>query len=427
MKILFLTPQLPYPPQKGTTLRNYNLIAHLASEKYTLALLSFTGNDDPALSGMLADRIAYLRRFCAHVETVSQPRRTQAQRAITTLSSLQPDMALRLQSSEFSAKLRRMLNEFQPDIVQFEGIEMARYLPEVQSAACSPKTMLDDHNAEYVLQQRAFQTDVRRPRRWVGAAYSFIQWQKLRRWERELCRTVDQVVAVSDADAAALRRLAPGVQVAVVPNGIDTAWQTQIAPAAVEDCRPVSHQLIFTGTMDFRPNIDAVVWFCQEVLPQIRAVYPELVFVICGNNPSPRVRALERPGVVVTGSVADTRPYIAASTIYVVPLRIGGGTRFKILEAMASGVPIVSTPVGAEGFDLAPEMIQHAATPSAFAEAVLKLLSEPALSKRQAEAARCFVAAHYDWKIIAPRMGQIWDEIAAGRPNPGALRAPTLP
>ena len=416
-KILILTPQFPYPPHQGTTIRNYNLIAGLA-RRHQVHLLSF---GDPA-----RDRETPLDALCAGIQVVPYPpRRTTAQRLKDILFSRHPDMARRLPSARFQAALTAALEREQPDVVEVEGIELAAYL--FQAAAWRgerqrPLLVFDDHNAEYVLQQRAFETDVRRPRRWIGAAYSFVQWRRLRRYERRAGLTADRLIVVSEADAQAVRRLDPRLQPVVVPNGVDMAYYTAPVPPLPAGEGPGAADLVFTAKMDFRPNVDAVLWFAGEVLPRIRRESPQTRFWAVGKDPHPRLAPLaEDPAVVLTGRVDDVRPYIAGAGVYVVPLRIGGGTRLKVLEAMAMGKAIVSTSLGCEGFDLVPgQELLTADSPAEFAAAVLALLRDPARRERMGRAARRFAGSRYDWRIIVPRLERSYRTAGQLRPNPPA-------
>ena len=278
--------------------------------------------------------------------------------------------------------------------------------------------VFDDHNAEYILQQRAFETDARQPRRWMGALYSLIQWQKLRRYEARVCRAFDRVVAVSPADAQALQRLVPGLEVTVVLNGVDTECYNDQFLMTNDQARighwdlVIGHwSLVFTGKMDFRPNVDAVLWFCQEILPSIRRERPSVRFTIVGRDPHPRVLALARdPQVTVTGYVEDVRPYIAGAAVYVVPLRMGGGTRLKVLEAMAMGQAIVSTTLGCEGVVLTPgREAALADTAQEFAWRVVELLGDEGRRRSMGQQARRLVEARYDWRAIVPRLEQVYE------------------
>jgi glycosyltransferase involved in cell wall biosynthesis len=248
------------------------------------------------------------------------------------------------------------------------------------------------------------------PRRWIGAAYSLVQWQRLQRYERRACEVADRVVAVSETDAEALRRLVPGLEPTVVPNGVDMEFYTAPVALLPEGQGPGDRDLVFTAKMDFRPNVDAVLWFAHGVLPLIRKESPETRFWVVGKSPHPRLEPLaDDPGVVLTGWVEDVRPYIAGAGVYVIPLRIGGGTRLKVLEAMAMGKAIVSTSLGCEGFDLVPDQeLILADAPASFATEVVGLLRDPERRQRLGRAARRFAGARYDWRMIVPRLERVY-------------------
>jgi glycosyltransferase involved in cell wall biosynthesis len=261
------------------------------------------------------------------------------------------------------------------------------------------------------LQQRAFETDVTKPRRWVAAAYSLVQWQRLRRYERQACHAADRLVAVSQADADALQRLDPNLEPAIVPNGVDMSFYTAPVAPLKQGAGPGQADLVFTGKMDFRPNVDAVLWFAQEVLPLIRRESPETRFWVVGKDPHPRLAPLlVDPAVEVTGFVEDQRPYIAMAAVYVIPLRIGGGTRLKVLEAMAMSRAIVSTTLGCEGFEVETDReLITADQPSDFAAAVVALLRDPD-RRAQLGAAGCeFAETRYDWQIVVPLLERVYN------------------
>lgn len=400
MRLLFLTPQLPYPPQKGTALRNWGLIQGLA-ERHELGLLSF---HEP---GRSPDPAPPLKSACTRIVAVPQPERSRYERLWDILSTRKPDMALRLASQAFDRALRDLLAERPFDVIQIEGIELAPYLDTVRSAQPDALVVFDDHNCEYLLQQRTFLTDLYSPMLWPGAAYSFVQWQRLRRYEANICRRADHVLAVSRADAQALRKLVPDLEVTVVPNGIDTKAYQPARPGADA---PSDNTVVFTGTMDFRPNVDAVLWFAKDVLPLIQAKVPDVRFLVVGQRPHRRLNPLRRhPAITVTGWVEDVRPYFAEATVYVAPLRMGGGTRLKLLEAMAMGRPIVATSLGAEGYPVQDgrELIL-ADTPASFAEGVASLLRDRERRADLAHTARAFVEEHYDWHAIVPKVEKVY-------------------
>jgi len=410
-RILVLTPQLPYPPRQGTAIRNYNLIAHLA-RRHRLHLLSFLQEgDELAADSPLLDH-------CQRVETVLSPQRTKRQRILTTATSLLPDMALRLASRRFQDRLEALFASETYDVVQIEGIEMAPYglwlrgWPRFSALVPRPLLVFDDHNAEYLLQRRVFETDLRRPQRWPGALYSLIQWQKLSRYEAHVCRQVDGVAAVSEADAGALRMLVPGLELSVVPNGVDLSFYDDSAvPAGSGAVRLPPSALVFTGKMDFRPNVDAVLWFAAEVLPLIRAKRPDAHFVVAGQKPHARLDPLrQREDVTITGWVEDVRPYFSGAAVYVAPLRMGGGTRLKLLEAMSMSKAIVSTSLGCEGFDVTDGHEMCVADgAAAFSSAVVDLMENRAQRESLGRRARRFVEAHYAWEAIVPGLEKLYD------------------
>lgn len=403
MRLLFLTPQLPYPPHQGTTIRNFHLLAGLARQ-HEVALLSFADTSQRVDDTPLPD-------LCSRLYTIPMPAaRSLPQRLLTTLLSPQPDLALRLPSRQFQARLEQWLREESFDVIQVEGIEMGQYaLALRRGRLLGNRTALvfDNHNAEYVLQRRAFLTDVQQPKRWPAAGYSLIQWLKLRRYERQICQAADRVIAVSETDAEALRRLLPGLRPAVVPNGVDIEFFCPERPRP--DSAPTAN-LVFTGKMDFRPNVDAMLWFCDGILPRLRASRPDVTLAIVGRDPHGRVRALaRRPNVTVTGYVDDIRPYVAGAQVYVVPLRMGGGTRLKVLEAMAMGKAIVSTALGAEGIaGHAGEHLILADTADDFVTAVLSLLADPDRRAALGSRARSLVEQEYAWEAIVPRMNDVY-------------------
>lgn len=402
MKLLLLTPQYPFPPHQGTTIRNFHLLRYLAA-RHDVHLLTFDAQ--PADTPTAADDP--LPRLCQRITRVQMPpRRSIPKRAWSTLFSPFPDMALRLASEAMSMHLARLIREEEFDVVQVEGIEMAAFgfLVTVKPPGSRPLLVFDDHNAEYVLQHSAYETDRRDPRRWPGALYSRIQWRKLTRYEARCCRTFDRVVAVSDTDAAALRTLEPTVMVDVIPNGVDTAaYQPRPLP---DDPAPT---LVFTGKMDFRPNVDAMLWFCNHILPHVTSRAPDTRLMIVGQSPHPRLQPLARdPRVTLTGYVPDVRPLIAEAAVFVVPLRMGGGTRLKVLEAMAMGKAIVSTTLGCEGLDVVPgQEVVLADDEEQFADEVVALLNDPLRAGALGRRARAFVETRYAWDSITPLLEDV--------------------
>jgi glycosyltransferase involved in cell wall biosynthesis len=408
---LFLTPQLPYPPEQGTSLRNFNIIRGLV-QQYRVTLLSFV--DSPPTAGALEHL-----NGCDQVMTVPVPIRSTTTRLRRMVVDGRPDMAHRLQSVEFSKVLTKLLEQdaetgYPFDIVQVEGIEMAFAIELVRGASPQSRILFDNHNAEHMLQRRSLAADRAVPKRWPAAGYSWIQVSRLRRYERWVCNSADHVVAVSEEDRRLLLELGLESPVSVVPNSID-----------VLDYAPVKAQrtdidLVFVGKMDYRPNVDAVLWFANEIWPHIRQSRPETTLAIVGQKPHSRLSSLsDQDGMTITGRVEKVQPYLRRSQIFIMPFRVGGGTRLKLIEAMASARPVVSTTIGAEGFDVeSGEQLILADEPSEFAQAILELLDNRTMQSSLGERAQRF-AEQYDWRRVAPRFAQIYSTMLSNGETQG--------
>lgn len=401
MRILFLTPQIPYPPHQGAAIRNFNLIAHLAA-RHTVDLITFAPHD--IVRSGLPDAHP-LKTHCRRIALVNPPVRGMAKRLASTLFSPRPDMAYRLDAPDFHAQVQAWLADGEYDILQIEGIELVQYARHVKSP--QPVVIFDEHNCEYLLQRRAALSDLRTPRRWHAAAYSLLQWSKLRVYEAHACRAATAVVAVSRPDAAALQRIAPAARIHVAPNAIVLE---DYPPAPVTDNREAPFTILFTGKMDYRPNIDAVLWFASNVWPELTQAIPDVRWQIVGMNPHPRLDRLRAlPGIEITGAVPEILPYLHACDAFIIPMRVGGGTRFKALEGMAVAKPIVSTRLGVEGIDVKTDQeLLLADTPTDFVTALRRLADDRARGSSLANAlgqnARRFVAAHYTWDRIIPSL-----------------------
>jgi len=408
MRILFLTAQSPEPPHAGGTLRTNGLLRGVHAAGHEVHLLTFAEQ-----SQLDASRDA-LSEFCASIASVPPPQRTIRHRLHDLLLTNLADMQRRYDSPLYAASLEQILARTVFDIIQIESLEMATYLPVIRRIQPHTPVIYDSFNAEFDLQRSIYETERRDLRRLPGAIYSYLQWRRLARFEREVCRSVARVIAVSAADADAFKRLAPGCTISVIPNGIDVQLYAQHDPSL--DLGP--HAVVFTGSMNYRPNVDAALWFADQVFGRVRAFIPDARFFVVGSQPHPRLNALrEREGIQVTGWVPSINPFLHAAAVHVVPLRMGSGTRLKILQAMAAGQAVVSTSIGAQGLRVSDGVeLRLADTADDFARAVIELLEYPARREMLGQAAARYVATHHDWSVIVPGLLRIYDEITGPRP-----------
>jgi polysaccharide biosynthesis protein PslH len=399
VRILILAPRAPFPANDGASQRNLRILRWLGSrDEVTLA--AFGDPSDEAASCALG-------ASAASVVIIPRPRRSASARVVDVLLTSQPDLTRRLWSRPMIRAVRRVCSETPFDLVQIEGLEMfSLWIAAGVARKTRPRVILDEHNAEYSLQASAAAAS-RANGSWFGALYSSIQAGRLRRYEQNAFRLVDGVVAVSKDDELALRALRPSVRSTVVPNGVDT---TSFLPAA---SREPGERVLFIGKMDYRPNVDAAEWLGRQIWPRVRGQRPTATLEIVGRDPTPRVVSLGGiDGVTVVGEVPDERSSFQRASLLVVPMRMGSGVRLKVLQAMATATPIVSTAPGMSGTG-AVDGIHYLRgdSPGELATAVVRVLEDAALRAQLANASLDLVRSHYDWSAILPRLDEFHREI----------------
>lgn len=408
MHILMLTPSLPYPPHQGGALRNFGILRGLHNAGHIITLLSFA---DAGTSSIDIEGTP-LRQLCDRVETVTPPPRSKSQRLRDLAFTQQPDLARRLESPVFREHLRDLLANTRFDLIQFEGLEMAVYLSLSRQLQPVARLVYDAHNAEHALQQAIANVESESRNRIPAALYSRVQARRIARFERTICTQADAVIAVSPEDAGALRSFRTDGKIHILANGIFADDYT--APDQGVDLG--GDALVFTGKMDYRPNIDAVQWFATDILPSIRARCPEARLYVVGQKPHASLQTLRSDDAVeVTGWVDKVQPFLHAAQVYVAPLRMGSGTRLKILEAMASGCAVVATPAAVAGLDAetrAAVIVVESAAP--FAESVIRLLENPIERQTLGKQAQAVARKHYDWSALIPGLLAIYRDIGIG-------------
>lgn len=406
MRILFVTANLPYPPHQGGALRSYGLIQGLHKAGHELSLLSF---NDTSFSG---NTNTPLDTFCTKIETVEYPQRSKRDRLYDLLITRNADISQRLYSTQFEQRLKQIVQKEQYDLIQFEGIEVACYLPIIRKMGTQAKLVYDAFNAEAAMQYAIYEIDRLNPSRWIVAAYSLIQSKRIEVFEALLCQHADLVIAVSTEDAEILHKLSSRRTIPVVANGIFSEEYSKSST----DLNLSNHALVFTGKMDYRPNVDAVLWFTKTILPKIKATVSDVKFYIVGQKPHENLEFLrDNPSVVITGWVESVLPYLRNADVYVAPLRMGSGTRLKILEAMSAGCAVVATTLAASGMQREPDMgMIIVDNPDEIAENIIRLLDSPDTRTQLGAAAQKYVQNHYDWSVLIPNLLTAYEAIERG-------------
>jgi len=397
VNILFLSWWFPYPPDNGSRMRIYNLLLQL-SRDHAITLLTFS--DDPATDAV---HLPALREFCADVQVVRRVPFTPGRwRALRGFLSPWPRFFVESHSREMADLVARRAGEH--DVVIASEFGMSRY---ALAAGDRPK-VLEDLEIALFYEGRGFQQDFFWRLRYGP------MWWKFTRLVRRLARQFDAITLVSDEEARLLEKIAPIHNLlTVVPNGVDLHLYDG------DFGSPVPDSLIFPGALTFFANYGAMAYFLEEVYPLVKARQPRTVLRITGKTDGVDLSALPAgDGVIFTGYLDDIRPAVAQSWACVVPLKVGGGTRLKILEALALGTPVVATSKGAEGLEATPgEDILVADEPEDFADAVLRLLDDQALRAKLAANGRRLVEESYSWEVCARRLEQLLHQVVEQRRN----------
>jgi glycosyltransferase involved in cell wall biosynthesis len=396
-RILVISSSFPYPPTNGFALRVWALLRSLAANGHSIDLLCFGEADSDV-------RAPELRRVCSSVEIIPHAvsgvaRARDFSGRLRVLFSRFPYGVARSRSREMQRRIRFRLEARLCDAVFFEET----YLIANMSNLCQVPFAVDHHNSEYMLVRR-FLSYERNP---VVRAYGWLEALKLRAWERRASRLADVVMTCSEVDRGIFRSLAPNTPTIVAPNVIDA---NQYVPRQATN----EKLILYAGGMDWYPNRDAVQYFALEILPLIRKSVPGVRFVIAGRNPSDDFRSLfaNLSEVEFTGTVPDIREEIDKAAVCVVPLRIGSGTRLKILEAAAMGKPIVSTSIGAEGLDFKHgREIILADDAEQFARATTQLLLNAEFRERLGRAARERVQIQYSLDELRSALAKAVSEL----------------
>jgi glycosyltransferase involved in cell wall biosynthesis len=413
MRLLVLFHFYPLPADNGIKMRTWALLRALAAEDHDITLLTL------ASPTQVAEYAAEVHRVCRQIECLPwelpslSSSRQYAGRLMALFSSL-PYGVLRFQSEAIKQHILRLLSRHSFDAILCEEPYLLIDLP----ASLPAPLILDNQNLEHIVLDRYLTHDPNPARR----LYARLESRKLGSWEQQAWSRANLVTACSEHDRQLMRQLCPGLSVAVIPNTIDV---DSYIPAPNDDGQTV----LYTGGMDWYPNRDAVEFFAANILPELRSSAPNIMFVVAGRSALDNFQAKSARlrHVRFTGPVPDMRAEIAKASVCVVPLRIGSGTRLKILEAAAMAKPIVSTQIGAEGLDFADgEEIILADRPEAFARAVADLLADPLRRKMLGKAARRRVEQQYGFAALRSALREALTQVTGNKSPVGAKPALAL-
>src|SRR5208282_2894622 len=403
LSILYVSPMPASPPRFGAQARMQGLMTQLARRHDLTAVMQFDDEFDAE------ECRRAMQAYCRDVVLV--PRRSAGEglaKRLLQLQSLASTRSLERRLATAPAMQRaldRVLRAKRFDLVNLEFSFLGECnLRQAPPNERRPRLIVDSHNIDYDLARQY----ARAGRSLAHRLYAGVNWRKLRREELGTYRDADGVYLCSAEDERRLHDAIPGARTAVIPNAADVEYY-QPRPT---DPPPDGRTVVFFGLLSYAPNVDGVIYFVQKIWPRVAEAHPEARFKIIGGRPPRSLQVLAGPRVELTGFVPDLRPHLAAAATVVVPLRLGGGTRLKIVEAMAMGKAIVSTTLGAEGIEAIPGRdILVEDEPAAFADAVSRLLAEPGLAASVGQSARQLAVERYAWSGAARALEGFYRQI----------------
>jgi glycosyltransferase involved in cell wall biosynthesis len=392
--ILMLTPYLPYPPNSGGRSRTYNLVKHLHHD-YRITLVCFGRPEEQAFD------LSPMRKLCNLIVVDRAPSPGTVKAALLSFTSVQPVTMRLYRTAEMQRTLADILSGERIDLIHVESFYMLANLPR----ELSMPVLLSEPAIEYIAWGRHAKVAP-----WYTRPGIALEALKMRFWEPRAWADATVVGVMSPIDQREVKRATPGVKTILSPNGVDVEF-FHIDESVQRDTRTA----VYMGDYKYFPNTDAVLYFVQEILPLVRRKRPDFELLLLGKDAPPELIALNDDpdsGVQVAGLVPDTRPYLQGSAMFVCPLRSGSGTRFKLMESLACGCPVVSTTIGAEGLNAVDgEHMLLRDDPQAFAEGILSLLDNPARGTAMGQAGRRWVVARHAWEHSASLLSHTYDQL----------------
>jgi len=397
MNILFLSTENPYPPDHGHYIRTYNVLKHV-SQHHNVYFIGFIKNREDFRN------VEPIRKMCKTADVFVLPDDVSRVRFYLSLFlnffSPLPYIAQKYYQKSMKQKIREVLKENKIDVVHFDMLHLSRYQPMFDGIP----TTLTEHNVESL----RILSLLRNSNSLAFKAFMYLQYIKLKSFEKKACAGFDICAAVSGDDLKVLKTMSPSANFVIIPNGVDTGY-------FVPDGTPsLPNSLIWVGGMNNMYNSEAVDFFIEEIFPLIQEEIPEVKFTVVGKSPTRKLLHLAKTNknIEVVGYVNDVRPYICKAAVYIAPIKSGGGTKLKVLNALSLAKPVVTTSVGAEGIEVKDNKhLLIADDPGLFAEKTIELLKKPENAATLGENGRKLMVEKYDWGIIGEKMNRVYEKL----------------
>ncbi len=387
MKILFISFDFPFPPTGGSISRDYNLIKQL-SKHHELFWINRTTR------GKVKDNyISEMQKYFKLMKIVEWDYRQNYAELVKSLFTNEPYIIRRFRSSEMKNTVEKMINDNEFDLILCDHIYLAQYLPE--TIVGKMPVIPNNEDCGFTFYKRMSENSG-----FIRKLYARSQWEKILKYEIAVLEKFKSYITTSENEKELISSYYDKARIFVIENGVDTGY------FKFREHQPSGANLIFTAWFGYYPNVEAVNYFVRDIFPLIRKVLPDATFTIAGKEPPQSVIDLGKmDGIKVTGYVEDIRTLLRDANVAVIPLKSGGGTRLKILEAMSSGIPVVSTPIGAEGLRYSEgENILIGKSDRDFAEKTVRVIRDSSLAEGLSLKARLLVEEEYDWEIIGDKL-----------------------
>ncbi|MES9969197.1 MAG: glycosyltransferase family 4 protein [Candidatus Thiodiazotropha sp.] len=402
MNILFLSQIIPYPPHGGVLQRGYNIIREIGKEN-RVYLLAFHHPDTISSDSLLQESKHELSKFCTEIHYFKLwPKQSKLHKLIAFVMGFfypLPFSVLAHKSYKLRKKIEQLINDNNIDIVHIDTVGLSQYKQFIKDIPC----LVTHHNIESSLMARRSKVEST----WFTRYYVAKQSEKLRAYEASESAKYPVNAMMSKTDAEELKEMSPGVNTVIVPNGVDIEYFKNLKEEE-------ENAIIYTGGMNMFANKDAVMYLINDIWPAVKVKIPDIKFYIIGQDPPKELisYASTDPGIQVLGYVDDIRPYVAKSAIYVVPLRVGGGTRLKVLDALAQGKAIVSTSIGSEGIEVSDRNnVYLEDSAEGFASSIVELINDEERRKELGNQARKLAEQKYAWPSIATKLIDAYQSI----------------